>query len=299
VYGKNEVKGLKMKVCISRSAKVLTASVVMAAVIGAAQVALASISFTGSGTNPGDSGSTKLFGEADFSISGNTLTVILANTGTAATTDQGATLTGLMFNVMSASSTFSSMSLTPGSTIWTSSSGSNNATPIAGSWDAALQVTSYSGSAVNAGVATTGKNLFQGNGMSLGNASPDYGLVANGSFPAGSFGGSKFPFIQDSLTFNFNLSSSSISESQINDVFFLFGTNDSPGGVFPGTPGSPGGPPPPGPSVPEPASLAVWGIVSAATAGAVAMRKQKRGRGRWSEANRAAIYQVIGGKNKI
>ncbi len=283
----------------SKMARVFTAAVAVAAVIGLAQVASASISFTGSGTNPGDSGTSKLFGEADFSISGSTLTVVLTNTGGTAspTNGPGGTLTGLMFDILSTSSTLSSMSLTPGSTIWNSSSGSNNATPIAGSWDAALTATTYSGSAVNMGVATTGKNLFQGNGMSLGNASPDYGLASSTSFPGG-FGGSQYPFIQDSLTFTFLLSSGSVSESSINDVFFLFGTNDSPGGVLPGTPGTPTHNPNDS-TVPEPTSLAIWGIVSAAAASAVARRKQKIGRGRWSKANRAAIYQVIGGNSKV
>ncbi len=288
-----------MKICFRGMVKVLAASVALAMALGVAQVSLASISFTGSGTNPGDQSNANLFGEADFSISGSTLTVVLTNTGgTASPTDApGGLLTGLMFDVMSTSSTFSSMSLTPASTIWNSSSGSNNATPIAGSWTPVLSVGSYSGSAVNSGVATTGKLLFNGGSISLGNASPDYGIATNGSFPGG-FGGSQYPFIQDSLTFTFLLSSGSVSDSSINDVFFLFGTNNSPGGVFPGTPGTPNHNPSDS-SVPEPTSLVIWGVVSAATAGAVAMRKQKSGCGRWSEADRNAIYKLIGGNSKV
>ncbi len=131
--------------------------------------------------------------------------------------------------------------------------------------------------------------------MSLGNASPDYGIATNGSFPGG-FGGSQYPFIQDSLTFTFLLSSGSVSDSQINDVFFLFGTNDG-GGVIAGKlESSAGGT---DSTLPEPTSLAVWGIVSAATAGAVAMRKQKRNRARGSGVTRSAIYEVIGGKTRV
>ena len=70
-----------MKICVNGMIKTLAATVVMATVIGAAQIASASLSYVGSGTNPGDSGSTNLFGEADFSISGSTLTVVLTNTG--------------------------------------------------------------------------------------------------------------------------------------------------------------------------------------------------------------------------
>jgi hypothetical protein len=54
-------------------------------------------------------------------------------------------------------------------------------------------------------------------------------------------------------------------------------------------------------TVPEPASIAVWGIVSGLAAGAASWRKQKRGRaaGRWSDKDRAAIYNVVSGKTTI
>jgi hypothetical protein len=54
-------------------------------------------------------------------------------------------------------------------------------------------------------------------------------------------------------------------------------------------------------AVPEPASIAVWGIVSGLAAGAASWRKQKRGRsaGRWSDEDRTAIYKVVSGKTTI
>jgi len=61
-----------------------------------------------------------------------------------------------------------------------------------------------------------------------------------------------------------------------------------------------GGNPPPVGAVPEPTSIAVWGIVSALAAGGAAWRKPKRGRsGRWSEKNRTAIYNVVSGKTSV
>ena len=52
-------------------------------------------------------------------------------------------------------------------------------------------------------------------------------------------------------------------------------------------------------AVPEPASVAVWGIVSGLAAGAASWRKRARSAGRWSEKNRVAIYSVVSGKTTI
>jgi len=57
-----------------------------------------------------------------------------------------------------------------------------------------------------------------------------------------------------------------------------------------------GGNPPPG-AVPEPASIAVWGVVSALAAGAASWRKRKNGR--WSDKDRTAIYNLVSGKSTI
>jgi len=45
--------------------------------------------------------------------------------------------------------------------------------------------------------------------------------------------------------------------------------------------------------VPEPTTLAIWGL-GLGVAGAAALRRRKQRGGRWSEENRQAIFQVIG-----
>ena len=77
------------------------------------------------------------------------------------------------------------------------------------------------------GVATTGfNNRFNGGSISLGNAGPNYGIVAANTFDGTnvSFGGSQFPFIQDSMAFTFT-GVSGVGESQIKNVQLLFGTD--------------------------------------------------------------------------
>jgi hypothetical protein len=90
------------------------------------------------------------------------------------------------------------------------------------------------------GVATTGFNgAFQGGSISLGNASPGYGIVAAGTFDGTngvSFGGSQFPFVQDSLTFTFS-GAAGLSDANIANVKFLFGTDGT--GIVNASPGSP------------------------------------------------------------
>jgi hypothetical protein len=49
-----------------------------------------------------------------------------------------------------------------------------------------------------------------------------------------------------------------------------------------------------GQPVPEPATIAIWGL-GIGLAGAAALRR-KQPRGRWSQENRQAIYAIIGGK---
>ncbi|HVT27519.1 MAG TPA: XDD4 family exosortase-dependent surface protein [Lacipirellulaceae bacterium] len=183
----------------------------------------AAVFFSGSGNNP--EAAANASGEASFAISGNTLTVVLTNTTSPRTAAQGNALSGIAFDIDSASPTLSltNTALTSGSAIWTSKTASNTSDPLSGSWTDVLGSTppaSY-------GVSTSGFNSrFNGGSISLGNSSPDYGIVAAGTFDGSnvSFAGSKFPFIQKSLTFTFS-GIAGISESQISNVQFLFGTD--------------------------------------------------------------------------
>jgi hypothetical protein len=105
------------------------------------------------------------------------------------------------------------------------------------------------------GVATTGFNgRFHGGSISLGNSSPNYGIVAANTFNGTNvvFGGSQFPFIQDSLTFTFT-GVSGINESQFADVKLLFGTNGT--GIVPANP-------PLGGAAPEATSFLIWAILA-------------------------------------
>ncbi|MEX0676811.1 MAG: XDD4 family exosortase-dependent surface protein [Pirellulales bacterium] len=64
-----------------------------------------------------------------------------------------------------------------------------------------------------------------GGSISLGNDGPDYGLVSAATFdtPSYVFDGNAFPFIKDSLTFEFT-GATGLSESDISSVVLIFGT---------------------------------------------------------------------------
>jgi hypothetical protein len=180
----------------------------------------------------GDSGLTEnnhpASGTAQFTLSGGILTVVLTNTS-GDTSDQGDTLTGLVFSIAGTQTLSFDMTdptcgetLGPSSAIWTSGTASNTTDPLCGSWTNDLAASPPI--AAEFGVATTGFNgEFNGGSITLGNASPDYGIVGALTFP-GSIGGSKFPFIQNALQFTFTVTSGSFSESDISGVDLLFGT---------------------------------------------------------------------------
>lgn len=157
-------------------------------------------------------------GSAEFLVNSGILTVVLTNTS-ADTNAQGDMLTGFVVDLASAHPlTFQSMSLTAGSTVFSSKTASNPAAPISGSWTSALTSSAY-----DFGMATTGVGLFNGGSITRGNASPDYGIAAAGAFPTTTFGGSKFPFIQNSLTFTFS-GASGLDLNDIASVKLIFGT---------------------------------------------------------------------------
>ncbi|MBX3388675.1 MAG: PEP-CTERM sorting domain-containing protein [Phycisphaeraceae bacterium] len=223
-----------------------------AAGLAVTSMAQASVIFSGSGVNP-EVGATAS-GSAMFTIAGDTLTIVLTNTTAPRTTAQGNALTGVTFNFSSGSTTLvlTSTALTGGSTYWTSKTTSAAAPSLAGSWTAAINSTADH----QYGVATTGFNgWFNGGSISLGNAAPNYGIVAAGTFDGSnvSFGGSQYPFIQNSMTFTFS-GVAGFTEAQIANVKLLFGTDGT--GIIQ--------------TVPTPGALALVGL------GAVACVRRRR-----------------------
>jgi len=161
---------------------------------------------------------------------------------------------------------FPTTSLTTGSEIFTDKTTSNTSDPVNGSWTNVLGATPIS----QYGVATTGfSGAFSAGTITLGTGGVDYGIVSNdppnGTFPAppgsgtsGSFNASAFPLIQDTLTFTLT-GISGVTQSQITNVKFLFGTDGT--GIIT--------------TVPEPGSFALAGIGLGA-AGLVGLRRRGR-----------------------
>lgn len=183
----------------------------------------ATVEFTGSGINPEVNANAA--GSASFTITGNTLTILLTNTTAPRTASQGNGLTGVVFDLIGSAPVlaFGGPSLSPGSDIWTSKFSSNTSDPLLGSWTNQLGVAPLAAY----GAAATGfAGAFSAAGITLGNGGPDYGIVAANTFDGTnvSFGGSQFPFIQRSLTLTFT-GVNGISESQIGNVRLLFGTD--------------------------------------------------------------------------
>ncbi len=223
-----------------------------------ASPASAALQFTGSGFNP-ETGHAGQSAEANMSLVGTTLTLTLRNT-TGVTPAQGDALTGILFNLAGgAHLSLQSISLTSGSDLWISGSQINDGKSLAGSWTDRLA--EHPRLAASYGLATTGFNgEFQGGTIHTGNSSPDYGIVGADTFP-GSINGTKYPFVENSLTFKLKVSGS-LSESDLSGVRFLFGTDGRgvvQGSLVPVGDGNPGGG-----NVPEPASFALLAIALAA-----------------------------------
>jgi hypothetical protein len=218
--------------------------------------------FLGSGTNSetGD----MVSASALFEISGDTLKITLKNTTLGGTLLRGDILTGLVWDVRGGTPVlaFPATALTAGSDIFSNKLTSNTADPVNGSWTNVLGATPIS----QYGVSTTGfSGAFSAGTITLGTGGVDYGIVSNGTFPAppgsgtsGSFNASAFPLIQDTLTFTLT-GASGVSQTQITNVKFLFGTDGT--GLITTTP--------------EPGSLALAGIGLAA-AGLVGLRRRVR-----------------------
>ncbi len=186
----------------------------------------AAVLFNGTGLNP--EANTNASGSALFAISGNTLTVTLRNTTLPRTTAQGNALTGVAFDFLNASPvptlTLTSTALGAGAQLWSSKTAFVTSANINTSWTNVLG----SSPLANFGAASTGfAGAFNGGSIGLGNASPNYGIVADGTFTGSNsvaFGGSQFPFVQGALVLTFS-GVAGLNESQIANVKLMFGTD--------------------------------------------------------------------------
>ena len=226
-----------------------------------------------------DAGATALFtgstgglsAQAEFTIAGETLTILLTNTDAA--TGSGAPdipaeiLTGLFFNLGTSAFTPTSAIIEPGGTITQGSncdpaSACDGETNVGGEWSYAFGGVSWL-SGENQGIASTG---YLNDNTSAGNfGGPDlqdptglngleFGVVPAGFVPfSGNGGVDDNALIAGTVKFVLEVPAG-LSESSISNVYFTYGT--SPGeGTVPGT-----GITTTGAQVPEPAALALLGI---------------------------------------
>ncbi len=257
---------------------------VFSSVLAMCASADAAVTFTGTGVGEN---SQAVSASVQFSISGNTLTIVLTNTSSSATQANGSVITGVVFDfqpdlvgTMSFNPT-NNPTRTAGSNIYVYHAGNGNSTEVridngtslGGSYSSSLTDPSLG----DFGVATTGGNgIFAAGPIALGNGGPDYGLVSPNTFPngadgdvflVGNSGPNNLPFVQTSVTFVFTFTGT-LTEGQIAGAEFLVGTS---GGHFPGFP-----PPPESEhQIPEPASLAAWGL-GLMLAGTKAFRRRSR-----------------------
>ncbi len=240
---------------------------------------------------------------ADFEPIVGGMQIILTNTDPGVTFDQAHILTGVAFDASgSGSNSDGSASIGPSSLLYITSgavlgtSGSN--VNVGWGFGGVSGAASLGGG--TAGVSASGVFGFNtAFDMSSALQGSDFGLLSKANtavFTTPPYDGltSHNPYVQNSVVIDLF---GTFDASTVSHVGFQWGTSTD--GEF-STTGIPGGPPPVG-SVPEPTSVAVWGIVSGLAAGAVAWRKPRRNRstGRWSNENRAAIYKVVGGRTMI
>ena len=247
-----------------------------AAAVVATVPARASVVWTGSGTNVGGSGNSAS-ASATFTIAGNTLTILLQNTSAANTLETPTnTLTGLDFTLNGTDPALTPVSaISPNAILNASDCNAGSLTAcstgpvdVGGEWGYQDGYGSGTEGIASAGYLTTGQTGDIGNfnngsaGTNL--AGPDsldgiqMGIVSknHGTLNGGSGGLDSSALIDDNVVLTLT-GVSSLTESEIGNVTFLYGT--APDGSIAGSlcttcgPGSGGG------SVPVPGALAIFG----------------------------------------
>jgi hypothetical protein len=242
-------------------------------ILAAATPAYAAVVFEGQANSTENGQLVKA--KATFTVVGNTITVVLENISGSATLANGSVITGVIFDiepdiVPNSDLVFTASNnpvRTNGSDIYVDGGTGggndrtatiNNSLNLGGSYTSNLTASGLG----DFGVATTG-TLFGANGIGLGGGAADYGLVAAGTYTdGGSAVGTpqSMPFVQTSVTFTFTYTDSNtgaghprqLLESNIVGANFMVGTG---GQSFLGLETSQSDT-----TLPEPVSLAIWGL---------------------------------------
>jgi len=264
----------------------------LAAVAG---LAVSSSAFADSVTYGNTAGGPGLSAAATFTVTGNNLTIVLTNTSTTNVGDPTQVLLGLFWNSTS-SATLAGGDLGRGTAVVTSGSTTVNGgyAPgnvggnISSEWAFSSNVPAAGSISAPAkfGVGGSGFGGWFGSGdiMSIDptnrlnptNAGPPDGVgggIVNSSYVTGGGNGgvTAQTEVNDSITFNFTLSSTFSVKDSIAKVWFVYGT--SAGEVPPVV----GNPPPvgSGPSTPLPASVWTGGAIMVGLAGMAKYRRRK------------------------
>jgi len=195
-----------------------------AGLIGFSSAAKAStVTFIGSSGN--------LAAQADFTLTGTTLTVTVTNTASVASTDPANTLTGVLFNSSETiGGSFTNIALNAGSILVNSSNNADFGYFNYGNTSASIGHDGDSYGVTSAGVFQQDPNLSLGNGSTsnaigtpLSPDGPNGGLIPTANAGSYSGGGQNNHVIQNSLVYTITGVSADLSDI-ISKVNFIYGT---------------------------------------------------------------------------